>query len=62
MISHDEEDEHSAWNLFLDVAGQSRSGHAGGKFPRRRGACEDSAELSSFSGSPLPGGAGCLAV
>ena len=26
MISSDEEDEHDAWNLFLDIVEQSRSG------------------------------------
>ena len=26
MVSSDEEDGHTAWNLFLEVVGQSRSG------------------------------------
>ena len=37
----------------------ARGEQAGGKFPRRRRACEDSFELSSFHESPVPGHARC---
>ena len=62
IISSHEDDEHSAWTLFLDVVGAKSLGHAGGKFPCRLGACEDSSELSFFSGSLVAGDVRCLVV
>ena len=40
----------SSWTLQSKVVRA-----CGGRFRRRRGACEDSSELSSFNGSPVPG-------
>ena len=54
LFSFDKESEHDVLNLFLEVVGQSRSGVLV--------ACEDSSELSSFDGSPVPGDARCLVV
>ena len=42
--------------------GAQSFGHAGGRFPPRRGATEDSSELSSFHGSLVSGDVCCLVV
>ena len=59
IISSDEEDEHNAWNLFLEVV---RACRWGGFFGDEEGVCEDSSERSSFNGYRVPGDVRCLTV
>ena len=60
IIFSDEKGEQQCLAPFPGSCGAKSFGHAE-KF-LRRAACEDSSELSSFNGSPVPGDAGCMVV
>ena len=57
VMSSEDEDDFFSWFFSWMLWGKKEFGHAGERFPWRRGPCEGSSELSSFDGSPVPGDA-----
>ena len=60
--SEKEESEHIVLNLLLEVVEQGSSGTQVKSFFADEELGEDSTELSSFCGSPVPGDVKCLVV